>query len=343
MIDSIEKITNIILRKHNGSAGLWIGNPHHDTEIIYKKKLGVSDLNSLHNLFCDSVRLVEADWAYADPDGNIGNPFFQYELAAHKKHDEGVMGYLDNINSISELDKFNWPNPDYIDYKAQAAIVKEANLNGCSVFGGIWSPFFHNIADLFGMEEYFVKMYTEPKMVDAVTDRVMEFYLECMERFFKALDKTPMIFFFGNDFGTQRDLFLSPEMFERFILPSFKKIVTLAKKHGYPVLLHSCGSIYRVIPKLIDAGIDAIHPLQALAANMDAKRLAKEFKNDLAFAGGVDTQDLLVNGTPMQVREEVLRLRDLLEPNYIVSPSHEALLPNVPIENVFAMAMATRE
>jgi 2-methylfumaryl-CoA isomerase len=148
---------------------------------------------------------------------------------------------------------------------------------------------------------------------------------------------------FGNDFGTQRGLILSPELFNRFVLPSMDRLIGVAKRHGKRVLLHSCGSIRRVIPTLIDHGVDALHPLQALATDMQADLLAREFGAHVAFVGGVDTQDLLVKGTPAQIRDEVLRLREAFGPNYVVSPSHEALLPNVPIENVAAMSAAARE
>ncbi len=59
--------------------------------------------------------------------------------------------------------------------------------------------------------------------------------------------------------------------------------------------------------------------------------------------GGVDTQQLLVHATPAEVREEVLRLREIFGPNYIVSPSHEGVLPNVPLENIIAMAEAASD
>ncbi|MFA6293757.1 MAG: uroporphyrinogen decarboxylase family protein, partial [Victivallales bacterium] len=75
----------------------------------------------------------------------------------------------------------------------------------------------------------------------------------------------------------------------------------------------------------------------------DAETLAREFKGSIAFVGGVDTQDLLVNATPQQIRDEVHRLKGILGPNFVVSPSHEALLPNVPVENVIAMAGAAHE
>ena len=81
-------------------------------------------------------------------------------------------------------------------------------------------------------------------------------------------------------------------------------------------------------------------PFEALAANMDAGTLARDFKGRIAFMGGIDTQQLLVHGTPDDIKAEVRRVKELLGPCLIVSPSHEALLPNVPPENVAAMADA---
>jgi uroporphyrinogen decarboxylase len=73
---------------------------------------------------------------------------------------------------------------------------------------------------------------------------------------------------------------------------------------------------------------------------MDAETLARDFKGRITFMGGVDTQQLLVHATPDEVRAEVLRIRKLLGPRLIVSPSHEALLANIPPANVGVMAEA---
>ena len=107
-------------------------------------------------------------------------------------------------------------------------------------------------------------------------------------------------------------------------------------------MLHSCGSIYRVIPDLIDAGVDILHPIQAKAVGMSADDL-KQYKNDLAFVGGIDAQSFFVNATPDEIRREVHRVRSILGPNIVISPSHEEILPNVPAANILAMAQASRE
>ena len=67
------------------------------------------------------------------------------------------------------------------------------------------------------------------------------------------------------------------------------------------------------------------------------------FKGKVAFVGGIDTQDLLTNATPQQVNADVRRVKELLGPNLVISPSHECLLPNVPPVNVRAMAEAALE
>jgi len=109
------------------------------------------------------------------------------------------------------------------------------------------------------------------------------------------------------------------------------------------VIMHSCGSVYRIIPDLIEMGVQALHPLQAKAADMSAETLARDYKGQIAFIGGVDTQDLLVHGTPKEIKLEVQRLKKLLGPSYIISPSHEAILPDIPPANIEAMAEAARD
>ena len=149
--------------------------------------------------------------------------------------------------------------------------------------------------------------------------------------------------FFGNDLGSQYNLLISPEDFKKFILPGFEKIVAQAKSYNLKVVFHCCGAVSKIIPMLIDIGIDALHPIQAKASGMEAEKLASQFGKDLIFIGGVDTQDLLPFGTPRQVKNEVRRLKKIFGQKYIVSPSHEAILPNVSVENVIAMRDAAIE
>ena len=192
------------------------------------------------------------------------------------------------------------------------------------------------------MENYFIKMYEAPEIVESVTEHIVDFYVAANEKFFAGLGDRAGVMFFGNDFGTQRDLFISPEMLRRFVLPYFKRLIAVGKKYNKKIMLHSCGSIAKIIPDLIDVGVDILHPIQAQAAGMDAVSLS-QYKKDLAFVGGIDAQSFFVNATPDQIRDEVLRVREILGPNIVISPSHEEVLPNVPAANILAMAKAARE
>jgi uroporphyrinogen decarboxylase len=136
---------------------------------------------------------------------------------------------------------------------------------------------------------------------------------------------------------------LSPAFFDKYVAPYAKKLIDQMKKFGLYVTIHSCGAISDLIPRLIDLGIDCLHPLQAKAAGMEPEKLAKNFGRDIVFMGGVDTQELLINAKPQEIKNEVYRLKELLGPNYIISPSHECILPNVPLENIIAMAEAAKE
>lgn len=311
-------------------CGFWLGNPHADTWPIYHAYFGTSDEEEVRLRLGDDFRWIPAG-TYRHPSGR--RPF-HVEKTSH-----GTRGPLAEVTSIDELDAaYDWPDPDYLDFTETLA-----RLRAVGPFyraSGFWTPFYHNLMDLFGMDVYMMNMYLHPDLVRAATDRVCTFYYEANARFYAEAGDAVDGFFFGNDFGTQRDLICGPEQFDAFIMPWFERFTAQGHQHGYQVILHSCGSIYRVIDRLIAAGVDGLHPLQARAANMDAETLARAFKGRIAFMGGIDTQDLLVHGTPDAVKADVRRVQALLGPNLIVSPSHEALLPNVPPENVAAMAEA---
>ncbi|MEG0722497.1 MAG: uroporphyrinogen decarboxylase family protein, partial [Lachnospiraceae bacterium] len=171
----------------------------------------------------------------------------------------------------------------------------------------------------------------------AVDEKIMEFYLKANEIFYEATKGKLDAVLIGNDMGSQRGLMLSPEMVRRFIIPGCKRLVEQAHNYGLKVIYHSCGSIVDIIPDLIEAGVDIIHPIQALAAGMKPEGLKEKFGDKVSFCGGVDTQELLVHGTAEDVRKEVEKLRTIFPTGLIISPSHEAIMPDVPPSNIKAL------
>jgi uroporphyrinogen decarboxylase len=333
-----ELIRNLIAKKAAPRCGFWLGKPHADTWPILHEYFGTSSEEELRQKLGDDVRWI-CPQSYADGyRQHDGRKPFDASLD-RRKH--GSVGPLANCENPADVEKYPWPNPGDLTFDSCLDDLRSAG--DVYRLSGFWTCFYHNVADLFGMEEYFVKMHTHPAVVEAATDRVCEFYWEANERFFAAAGELVDAFFFGNDFGTQQGLICGPRQFDRFVLPWFRKFVEQGHRHGHQVVLHSCGSIRSVIGRLIEAGVDCLHPLQALAANMDAETLARDFKGRIAFCGGIDAQHLLTDGTPAEVRAEVRRVRQLLGPSLIISPSHEAVLPNVPPANIEALAQAARE
>ena len=331
-----ELIQRLVAGESVERCGFWLGNPHSDTWPILHQYFGTATEEELRQKLNDDCRWICPqfyDNAYQDP---RGRELFDASLD-RQKHAEHPLA---SCEDPAELDDFPWPDPAYLEF---GQCVNDLETAG-DVYrmSGFWTCFYHNIMDLLGTEEYLVKMYTHPEVVEAVTDRVCRFYYDANERFFAAAGDRVDAYFFGNDFGTQLSLICGPNQFRQFIMPWLKRFTAQGLQHGYQVILHSCGAVHDVIEDLISAGVQCLHPLQAKAVDMDAETLAHDFRGRIAFMGGIDTQDLLTNGTPSEVKADVLRVRGLLEPSLIVSPSHEAILPNVPPENVEALAEAVR-
>lgn len=338
MRTSRQKVMDIFERRGNGEGVMWTGNP--DPEIVEaaSRKYGIeNNQEALFRFYDDDCRWVNADSAYRNPDRSY---IFDTMHGLPAKMSHGTAGCFGDTEDVREVEKHPWPEAKDCDF---TEVYRQIDMfPDKMVFTGMWGCFFHVVMDYFGMENYFIKMYECPEVVEAVTEHVVNFYVEANEKFLAGLGDRADVTFFGNDFGTQLDLFISPEMFRRFVMPGFKKFIEVSKKYNKKVLLHSCGSIHRIIPDLIEAGVDAIHPIQAAAVGMSAQNLA-QFKNDIAFVGGIDAQSFFVNSTPDEIAREVDRVRSILGPNIVISPSHERILPNVPIENLTAMARAAKK
>lgn len=333
-MDSREKVMRILDRKNTDKQAMWTGNPNDLTVPIYADEWGIENTReAIFDYLKDDCRWFMTDACYA-PD----IPMWDFSFGIDKRKNLSSEGCFAGFENYDEIPKdYPWPTVNNLNFDV---IYNEIDKHQDKmVFTGMWCPFFHVLCDYLGMENYFCMMYENPKFVEALTERVVDFYVEANDKFLNSLGERADVIFFGNDFGTQRDLFISPENWRRFILPSYIRIIAVGKKYGKKIMTHSCGAVQKIIPDMIDAGIDALHPLQAQAEGMCAENLA-QYKMDLTFVGGIDAQSFFVNATPQEIRDEVKRVQGILGPNLIVSPSHEEILPNVPAANILAMSEA---
>ena len=151
----------------------------------------------------------------------------------------------------------------------------------------------------------------------------------------------------SDDAGTQNGELLAPELFREMIKPHYRRLCDWVHTHTrWKTYLHSCGSIYHLIPEWIEAGIDILNPVQISAANMAPERLMQAYGGKIVFwGGGCDTQKVLPFGTPAGVRAHVRRNLELFNARaggYIFTQVHN-IQQDVPVANVEAMYAAAAE
>lgn len=246
--------------------------------------------------------------------------------------------------TLKEIHDFPWPDPkwfDASDIKTQAEKYK----GQFAIMGGFWSPFWHDAIDMLGMENLLMKMYDEPEIVDAVFEHLSTFYFEASKRTFDTAGKHIDIFFMGNDLGSQNGPLVSPELFKRFLLHHFKKLIDLGHAYKLKVQLHCCGGIEPLIPDLISVGLDALHAVQTTCVGMDLKTLKKNYGKKMVFNGGIDSHHILMESTPEVVREKTKEILKIMMPGggYVAGASHDTVLVETPVENVIAMCETIRE
>jgi uroporphyrinogen decarboxylase len=199
---------------------------------------------------------------------------------------------------------------------------------------------------LFKMDQFLMMLAGEPRRVHRFLDALVEYHLKNLERFLGAVGANIDVILFGDDLGSQNGPQISPRMYSEFFQPREKILWARAKQLAdVKVMLHCCGAVRPLLPGLIEAGLDAINPVQISCRGMEAESLKRDFGKDLTFWGGsCDTQSILPQGTPDQVRTHVLRQCELLAPGggFVFQQVHN-IMANVPPENIIAMYGAVRE
>ena len=317
----------------------WLGLPVPAAEPALMKYFGVTGMDELRTLLDDDIYPIEVP--YNDPPSNHIACAFKFSKVNHlDTPDERTLtapGFFEDYSDVIDIEKFAWPDPAlYLDREESKRRVAAAPA-GKIKMGILWSAHFQDVCSAFGMEHALMTMLTNPEMFRAVIDRITDFYLKANGMFYESTKGLLDAVLIGNDFGSQSGLMVHPDNLREFVFPGTKKLIEQAKSYGLTVMHHSCGSIFPIIQDLSELGADIIHPIQALAHQMDAPNLKKHFNGKVAFCGGIDAQFLLVNGKPDDITAKVTELRELFPTGLIFSPSHEAILPDIPPANIKAL------
>jgi uroporphyrinogen decarboxylase len=197
-----------------------------------------------------------------------------------------------------------------------------------------------------GWERFMMDLLVEPKLAQALLEKALEHHLTNLDAMFTAFGDAIDVVMVADDLGSQNGPLLSPRLYREKIKPYHRQMFEFIKQRsGLPIFLHCCGSIYPLIPDLIEIGVDILNPVQFTARDMDSARLKREFGREIMFwGGGADTQHILPNGSPEEVRQHVRQQIEILAPQggFVFNPVHN-IQANVPPENILATFEAALE
>lgn len=262
----------------------------------------------------------------------------------------------EHLNPEDNLEEFKPVTKRDLEYWDKTS--KNARSSGKAVVAGFGGTALGDIAHIPGMKlknpkgirdvtEWYMSVVMRPDFIKSIFERQSEIALENLSRLHEVTgNNIDVVFVCGTDFGTQSSTFCSPEQFDDIWMPYYKRINNwIHSNTNWKTFKHSCGAIESFIPKFIESGFDIINPVQINAVGMDPIHLKKAYGKDIVFwGGGIDTQNVLPNYTPMKIRDEVLRLCDIFakDGGYVFNTVHN-IQANVPVENIVAMIKAIKE
>ena len=288
----------------------------------------------------------------ARPSGHMpkGGYFFD-TIVRQSPVDEDRLDPADNLEEFSIL---NDADLDY--YRAQKRQFEERGDFGTllvipgSAFGDIAlvpAPFLRNPRGIRDIEEWYVSTVARKDYVLEVFERqctIAEQNLRTLIDLFG--DTVQVALLTGTDFGTQRGLFISREAYRTLYQPFHRRLNDLIhRRSSWKTFIHSCGDVYPLIPDFIAAGFDILNPVQCSAAEMDPRRLKREFGRDITFwGGGIDTQHTLAFGTPDEVYRQCRERIDIFGPEggFVFDAIHNVQGPTS-AEKMLAMFRAVRD
>jgi uroporphyrinogen decarboxylase len=248
---------------------------------------------------------------------------------------ECVSHPLAQFSTLEEIERhYSWPSPDWWDYSTLP--LQLLSYSSYPIQGGGSEPFL-TYKNLRGQEQALMDLIINPQMVHYCLDMLFDLAYQNTQRIYQAIPYQVMVTYVAEDLGGQQGLMISPGHIHEFLIPRMKRVIDLVHEAGAFVFHHNDGNCLRIIPDMIEVGIDALNPIQ-WRAGLDRETLKRDFGDKIVFHGAVDNQYTLPFGTVEDVQQEVIDNLCILGHGggYILAPCHN-IQSNTPPENVVAM------
>ena len=246
-----------------------------------------------------------------------------------------------NTTDPKQLADYPWPSPDWFDYSEIGQRCRESRANGgVTKYTPFSYDFMNNIGRTRGVTQTMMDIGLRDPVFMLLLEKRAEFHYEMDRRVLEAAEGGIDVVHFCEDLGSQNGPLVSLDTFNELFGEHFRRGFELAHKHGAMTMMHICGGVRPMIPRLIELGLDILDVVQVSADGMELEGLQRDFSKDMAFCGSMCVQTILAQGTPTSVKHEVeKRLRLFEDGGLILGPSHDIQV-HTPVENVVAMYRA---
>ncbi len=243
--------------------------------------------------------------------------------------------------SLDEIVTYTWPDPEQLWHTAGLADLARHKYETTDYALVARNPITWGFLDLGcrirGMEQFLMDLALNPDVAQLIIDRALDIYLNIYAMFLREIGPYVQVVETADDLGTQRSLLISPDTYRTFFKPAQTRLNTLIKDYAPQarIFFHCDGAITKLIPDLIETGIEILNPVQPSAKGMESADLKHQFGDHLIFHGAVDQKPQ--EGTEDDVRAEVRRRIDALASGggYVLSTSNVIVDP--PLENIVAL------
>ena len=255
---------------------------------------------------------------------------------------------LAHMQSPEELADYPWPDITqswrYAHMRQEAlAIIEQGKAVPVLASWGGSTGIFELSWYMRGMDNFLTDLMINVSFAEALLDKQLELHKTLWVKVLEQVGDLADMACTGDDLATQQSLLISPQIYRDLIKPRQKELIALIKRHTKAkIYYHSCGAIGPLIPDLVEIGVEVLDPVQPLA--LDTRMIKQKYGESLCFYGGVDVQDVLPNGTPTDVRDEVLRRFDHMgrDGGLVLGPSHWIQF-DVAWENIRALYETIKE
>jgi len=284
------------------------------------------------------------------PDGRYSYFYDEYQIGWRMPVDGGM--YYDMFEhplsgeiASERVDQYALPDPldpsRFAGLREAATKVLEEEKRALIV-GNISAGIFELYLWTRGFKDGYTDWAGNPELAKKILRKYTDLQLAYWERMFDVMQGIPIdVVQMADDLAGQNTVLISPNSYRKLLKPFHKEMFDyIHSKTDAKIFFHSCGAVRKLIPDLIDVGVDILNPVQVNAADMDSFQLKQEFGRDICFwGGGVDTQSAFDEShTPQEVRADVRkRIADFMPGGGFVFNTVHNIQGNVPPENIMAM------